>query len=291
MVFQEIYGKGHPVLSLEFFPPKQEARLTETEDLIRSLSVFAPDYVTVTYGAGGGTRMLTKHLVSYVRNRLNLPAVAHLTCIGHSREEIDEILDRLEAEGVTHVLALRGDPPKGSDGFERHPNGFASAEELTRHITERGGFSVAVAGYPEVHRDAVTPQADLDYLARKVAAGAELIITQLFFDDEVYFRFVESCRKAGITIPIVPGILPVGNLAQLERLTAMCGATIPKGLAKSLAGLDSQPDDLIKFGIDYAIKQSQSLLEWGAPGIHLYTLNKSVQAAPIIEAVFGRRGA
>lgn len=283
--FKEFFKQDRKILSLEFFPPKKNSGLAETEKLISSLSYYSPDFITITYGAGGGTRDFSKRLVSYIANTLDITAVAHLTCVGHSKDEIKNILSSFKEEGVSHILALRGDPPKGDSSFKPHPNGFTSAKEITSFIKQQKDFSIAVAGYPEVHIEAKSPEDDLIYLKSKVDSGAELIITQLFFDPSLYFSFVNKARAIGINTPILPGVMPIQNVSQLERFTNMCGASIPSTLHKKLKEIESCPEEVIKFGTLFAITQIIELLEGGAPGVHLYTLNKSQQIIPIIEAI------
>lgn len=273
------------ILSLEFFPPKKEENLIDTKALMGRLASLNPDFMTVTYGAGGGTRAFTKSLVDYIANELNLPAVQHLTCVGHTQEEIKEILDDLKSHNISNILALRGDPPKGETTYTPPPNGFTSSLQLTSFIKEQNGFNIAIAGYPEGHPERISDEAELAYLKSKVDAGGEIIITQLFFDNEQYFTYVENCRKVGITVPILPGLMPISNVSQLERFTSMCGASIPDSLRTSLDKIKDNNDQVVKFGIEFAAEQARDLIRRGAPGLHLYTLNKSKQVEEIINAL------
>ena len=285
MQLQQLYQQNRKVISLEFFPPKQSEKLPATLDLVRHLGEFGPDFMTVTYGAGGSTRGLTSEITSYIVNQIGLPAMAHLTCVGHSVAEIDQVLDQFDSLGINNILALRGDPPKGQNSFTAHPQGFSCARDLVTHIAQRGKYGIAVAGYPEGHLEAESPEADITYLKQKVDAGAELILTQLFFDADMYSSFSERARHAGISVPIVPGIMPISNVKQLERFTRMCGASIPLDLHRALKRIESDQSAVKEFGIERAIDLCQKLLERDAPGVHLYTLNKSAQIEKIIEAI------
>lgn len=281
MFFHSIYDSNKPVISLEFFPPKEESRLDSTFALIDDLARLKPRFMTVTYGAGGGTRQLTGRMVQYIIKKLGLPAVAHLTCVGHTVEELHTILQGYREDGVQAILALRGDPKVGEDVPK--VSAFNCARDLVSFIAAKQEFSIAVAGYPEVHRDASSAQADLEYLKEKVDAGAELVITQLFFDNEAYFRFRDKANKQGITVPIVPGIMPIANVSQIRRFTEMCGASLPGSLLQELNRLGDDPASVLDFGTAYAIKQCGDLLAGGAPGLHLYTLNKSGQVKSIVD--------
>jgi methylenetetrahydrofolate reductase (NADPH) len=281
--FAELYNQNdRPIFSFEFFPPKKSTDLPQTKDLIRHLNELSPDFMTVTYGAGGSTRQRTAELVSFIVNNLRTSAAAHLTCVDHSVQELSEILDSLASSGIRHVLALRGDPPQNSEEFKPHPQGLSCARDLASFIKQRGDFSIAVAGYPETHPSAESAEADIDYLKQKVAAGAEIVITQLFFDHKLYFSFLSRVRQAGIKVPIVPGIMPISNVRQIERFTSMCGASVPGAVIQELRSLENHPDKVLDFGTEYALNLCRELLNGGAPGIHFYTLNKSDQTEKIL---------
>ena len=282
MRFSQIYGQNSPVISLEFFPPKEADGLERTLGTIRRLKKLKPAFMTVTYGAGGSTKALTREIVSFIHNELKTTAIAHLTCVGHTKPQIDQIVEELSAEGIRNILALRGDPPQGTDKFVPTAGGFSCARDLLSHLSSRKEFSFAVAGYPESHREALSPEDDLLYLKSKVDAGAEVVLTQLFFDVSVYFSFVKRARAIGISVPIVPGIMPIRDVAQIKRFTGMCGASLPEAMLSDLAKIEGDSAAVSAFGVRYALKMCQQLIEGGAPGIHLYTLNRSSQVEEIL---------
>ncbi len=277
-----------PHFSFEFFPPRSPEAVERLYATARELKVFDPTFVSVTYGAGGSTRELTVELVTRMKDELGLETMAHLTCVGHSQDELAEVLDRLAAGSVENVLSLRGDPPKGETRFVRPEGGFGYAQELTRFIKSRYAFGVAGAAYPEKHVDAPDPDTDLAHLKEKVDSGAEFLITQLFFEPDDYFRFVERARKIGIEVPIIPGLMPVTNVAQIHRFTQMCGARVPDSLRDLLDRAKDDEQAVIAVGVEWASDQARRLLAGGAPGIHFYTLNRSHSSQMVVQNLGGR---
>ena len=267
------------VRSLEFFPPKDEAGLLTLRQTATSLQRIAPDFVSVTYGAGGTTRDRTAQASAMLKNEFGFTVMPHLTCVGHSRAELGATADQLHQAGFRNIMTLRGDPPKGDTEFRPAPDGLSHASELVQLLKSRhDDFCLGVAGYPEKHPEALSLDLDLGHLRRKVDAGAAFITTQLFFDNTVYYRFVEKCRAAGITVPIVPGIMPVLSLKQVRRFTEMCGAHLPPQLITRLEVAAENPDVVEMIGIDWALDQIRGLLANGAPGYHLYIMNRARSA-------------
>jgi len=286
MRIASLLQRGEPVFSFEFFPPKTEAGDRALLATLAELRPLRPDFVSVTYGAGGSTRDRTVELVAYILDKLGIEAMAHLTCVGASREQLASVLDRLEAAGIANVIALRGDPPLGEEGFEPHPEGLSHANELVSLIrNQQRPFCVAAACYPERHVEAVSMEDDLTHLRAKVDAGADFLITQLFFDNRVYFDFVRRARAAGIEVPIVAGIMPITNLSQIERFTQRCGATIPAELHSRLEPHREDPEKIESLSIEYSIAQCRELLGAGVPGVHFYTLNRSRATRDILTAL------
>ena len=274
-----------PAFSFEFFPPKTPEAVERLYATAAQLRALDPTFVSVTYGAGGSTRELTVELVTRLKSDLGLEAMAHLTCVGHTRDELAHVLDRLADAGIENVLALRGDPPRGATSFVRPEGGFGYAQELTRFVKARYAFCVGGAAYPETHVEASDPEEDLRHLKEKVDSGAEFLITQLFFDPDDYFRFVQRARAIGIDVPIIPGIMPVTNVAQLQRFTSMCGARIPPALRDLLDRVKDDDTAVVAVGVEWARDQCRRLLAGGAPGIHFYTLNRSHSSQMIVDAL------
>ena len=275
-----------PCISFEFFPPKTEEGGVALLATIRELAELHPGFVSVTYGAGGSTRERTVDIVTQVRRETGVEAMAHLTCVGHGRKELRAILGRFREAGIDNVLALRGDPPKDQPTFTAAADGLSHASELVELIRAEGfDFCVGGACYPEGHLESPSRESDLKALKQKVDAGAEFLITQLFFDNAFYFDFVERARKLGITCPIVPGIMPITNFEQIDRFTRMCGATIPMKLRLQLERLRDDPDAVLELGVAHATVQCVDLLERGVPGLHFYTLNRSKASRMIVSAL------
>jgi methylenetetrahydrofolate reductase (NADPH) len=278
-----------PCFSFEFFPPKSEEGVTNLLRTLEELAPLQPGFVSVTYGAGGSTRDRTVELVTRIKREANIETMAHITCVGHTREELRAVLERLKEAKIENVLALRGDPPQGQQTFEPAPGGFRYAEELVRFIREEDfNFSLGGACYPEGHVETPSRADDLKHLKAKVDAGLDFLITQLFFDNAFYFDFVERARRAGINVPIVPGIMPITNYEQLQRFTRMCGATVPMRLGLQLERVKDQPEALVQLGVAHATVQCMELLQRGVPGIHFYTLNKSPATRMIVSALRAR---
>jgi methylenetetrahydrofolate reductase (NADPH) len=275
-----------PCFSFEFFPPKTPEGEKQLWKTLEELGPLEPGFVSVTYGAGGSTRDRTIDLVTRIKERTGIEAMAHLTCVGHTRDELVEILRRLVDAHIENVLAMRGDPPQGEVSFTPREGGFRYAAELVELITEQGfGFSTGCAGYPEGHVETASRDADLLHLKRKVDAGCDFVISQLFFDNAFYFDFVERARRVGINVPIVPGIMPITNLEQVERFVRLCGATIPMRLELELERAKGHPEAVMQLGVAHATAQCMELLARGVPGIHFFTLNKSPATRMIVWAL------
>jgi methylenetetrahydrofolate reductase (NADPH) len=287
MLISDILSARQPIFSFEFFPPRTDDAAAQLERTIADLGPLEPDYVSVTYGAGGSTREKTLDIVTRIKRSAGIEAMAHLTCVGSTRDELRGVLDRIVESDVENVLALRGDPPKGQTEFVPVEGGFRYASELTGFIRATYGekLCIGVAGYPEKHIDCGNPFVDLTNLKRKVDAGASFIVTQLFFDNRKYFEFVDFARANGITVPIVAGIMPITNAGQIERFTRLCGASLPFRLAAELDRRRDNPDAVMQLGVAHATAQCLELLQCGVPGIHFYTLNRSTATMQVLTAL------
>ena len=271
-----LFATGRPLRSLEFFPPKSDEAVAALAETARALKTVAWDFVSVTYGAGGSTRERTAQVAALLKNDLGFTVMPHLTCVGHSRNELEAHADDLHAAGFRNIMTLRGDPPKGETEFVPASDGLRYANELVTLLKSRHpDFCLGVGGYPEKHPEAPDLDTDLDHLKRKIDAGADFITTQLFFDNAIYHRFVERCHAAGITVPIVPGIMPVLSLKQIKRISELCGAWLPSRLGKRLESAADHPEVVEIIGVDWALDQIRDLVAQGAPGYHLYILNRA----------------
>lgn len=281
MRISEVLRSGRSCFSFEFFPPKTDDGALTLFNTIKALRPLDPAFVSLTYGAGGSTRTRTVDLAKRIQSEIGLTVLSHITCAGSSRDELRAIFRELRDAGVENVLALRGDVPK-----EGAPTGeLRYATDLVGLLRDEFAFSIGGACYPEMHPEAPDETTDLTHLFEKVARGAEFLVSQLFFDNDRYFAFVERARAAGITVPIVPGIMPITDYHQIERFTAMCGATIPAKLRAALEDRVGEPEAVAELGVAYATLQCVDLLERGAPGIHFYTLNKSSATRAVVSAI------
>ena len=286
MTISAAYGPGKFGLSFELFPPKTPQGEANLFQHVARLAEFRPSFVTCTYGAGGSSQDMTLEVVARVRREFGFPVATHLTCVGRTVEQLRDYLRRAGEQGVENVVALRGDPPRGDVTFRPVEGGLRYANELVALV--RGEFAsvgIAVAGYPEKHQEAPSPEVDLANLKRKVDAGADAVITQLFYDNADFFRFRERAREAGIAVPIVPGLLPITNFAQVQRITSLCGAKLPAELVAALAAAGDDAEAQFAIGIEAAIRQTRELVEAGVPGIHFYVLNRSEAAARVLADV------
>ncbi len=286
MTLAQAYGSGKFGLSFELFPPKTEGGMTALFRHLDRLVEFQPSYITCTYGAGGSTQDRTLDVVSSVRQKYAVPVATHLTCVGRTAVQLKEYIERAKSLEIQNVVALRGDPPQGEAEFRTVEGGFSYANELVQFVRrEFANLGIAVAGYPETHQEAPSPDVDLENLKRKVDAGADVVITQLFYNNQDFFDFSQRCQQAGIRVPIVPGLLPVTNLAQIQRIASLCGAKLP---AQFQADLQKYADDdkgQFEVGVEFSIRQTTELVEAGVAGIHYYVLNKSEAAQRVLHAV------
>lgn len=288
MKVAEAYGPGKFGLSFELFPPKTPAGEEALWRNLDELMAFNPSFVTCTYGAAGSTRDKTREIVVETKRRYGCSVASHLTCVGSTTDELRQYLRDISEAGVENIVALRGDPPRGETAFKPVPGGLSYANELVALLrAEFPDLGIAVAGYPETHQEAPSPETDLENLRRKVNAGADVVLTQLFYENEDFLRFRDRCRKLGIQVPIVPGILPVTNFSQVRRITSLCKARLPEDLVTHLERVGEDEAAQFEIGVDYATRQVEGLLSEGVPGVHFYVLNKSPATVHVLSAVQG----
>jgi methylenetetrahydrofolate reductase (NADPH) len=285
MRIDKLLQSDGPVFSFEFFPPKTERGERNLYAALDQLRELQPSFVSVTYGAGGSTRERTIEIVKQIKREQSLEAMAHFTCVGASVAQLRATLDEMHGAGIENVLALRGDPPPGEGAWKKTDGGLEYSSELVALIRADYPFAIGAACFPETHIHAASPEDDLAHLAEKVRAGVDFLITQLFFDNSLYFDFVSRARAAGIEVPIIPGILPITHVGQVERMSRMCGASIPHGLWRELQLRAGAEEAVLDFGVAYATLQCAELLAGGAPGIHVYTLNRSPATRAILSAL------
>lgn len=290
MKIDQLLARHRPSFSFEFFPPKDEEGFAQLYHTLETLKPLAPTFVSVTFGAGGGTRAKTVDLVKRIKTEIGLEPLAHLTCVGLDRGQLAGILNELQSAGIENILALRGDPPKGQKTFQATEGGFSHASELAAFIRSQWHFAVGGACYPEVHPEAVSAETDLDALKRKVDAGTSFLITQLFFNNDLFLRFRDKARRAGIRAPILAGIMPILNTHQIKRFAQMCGATIPADLARSIEAVEDDEVAVRHIGAFHATSQCLGLIAEGVDGIHFYTLNRSSATRAIYQLLRTRRG-
>ena len=281
MKIREILQQKRTV-SCEFFPPREEDGIPAVFRAIDRVSVYNPDFISVTYGAGGSTRDFTERITMQVKQETDLEVMAHLTCVAQTREEVHGVLERLDEAGVENVIALRGDPPRGQENFVPADGGFSHATELIDHIRANFDFGLAAACYPEGHTESPDLDSDIGFAREKVDRGADFLITQLFYDNRYFFEFMERAQGAGIGVPVIPGVLPILNTAQIRRFTSLCGATIPPELDGKLEQYAEDDNAVRELGVEYASRQVEELWENGVPGVHFYVLNRSYSVSRIL---------
>jgi methylenetetrahydrofolate reductase (NADPH) len=285
MRIDQILAAPGPVFSFEFFPPKTDEGERNLYAALAELKQLGPSFVSVTYGAGGSDRARTIEIVKRIKAEHGLEAMAHFTCVGATVPQLRDTLDEMQRAGIENVLALRGDPPAGEEAWVKTEGGLEYSRELVELIAGAYPFAIGAAAFPETHIHATSPEDDLDHLVAKVGAGANFLITQMFFDNAYYFDFVARARAAGVRVPIIPGIMPITRVGQVERMAQMCGSAIPDGLRGELHARGEDPEAVLDFGVAYATLQCSELLAAGAPGIHFYTLNRSPATRAIVSAL------
>ena len=285
MKFADLLDRDSPVISFELFPPRHERGMAELEARLPRLVDLEPSFISVTYGAMGTTRETTLALASKIKNHYGQETAHHLTCVGSSRDEITRMLEDINRNNIENIIALRGDPPRGEVGFTAPRDGFSHADELVKHIQDFGGFGISVAGYPEKHLEAPDIETDMRNLKRKMDAGADMISTQLYYDNRLYYDFVDRCRAIGIHKPVIPGLMPILNVNQIKRITNTCGATIPEELLQQLEEAGDNEERVHEIGITHTANQAIDLLHRGAPGLHFYILNRYFHIAEIMERI------
>lgn len=282
MKISNIYSTNMRTLSFEVFPPARDGSIKDLLTVVHELAGLEPDFISVTYGAGGGTQDMSLEIASEIKNNIGLEVLAHLTCVQAKKADIAGILNDFKKENIKNILAMRGDPPQGAQVFQKTEGGFGYANELVEFIKANYNFSIGVAGYPEKHVEAPNLTVDMENLKRKVDAGADFIITQLFFDNDDFYRFRDMAQNKGIDIPIIPGIFPVFNYKQIAKIASLCGAKIPALFHDKLARVSENNNEVAKYGTEYAIRQSQDLLDNGTEGLHFYSMNKSRHVTKIV---------